>query len=92
MKMVKGKNTHRLASNPLEQAFAKAWERQNRQSGTLEYIMSAGDNNPREVDEESQVVAATVIQWLGSPVGQHFLEEVLGFDVRDQIPDHLRVR
>lgn len=76
-----GKNTHRWKQNPLEEKFAKAWAEQNEQGRTLEYILSTNiRNRPEPVSEEIQVAVATTIQWLGSPVGQSFLEDVLGVD------------
>ena len=77
-----GRALHRLSSNPLEKAYHDAWLEANTSYGpglvgcTLEYLM--GDDNQRgEISERDALVAATVIQWLGSPVGQRFVENVL---------------
>lgn len=83
--MIKGKNTHRWAQNPLEQRFAEAWSQQQEFSYTLDYLLSDRVNERQPVSEETQVAVATVIQWLGSPVGQGFLEEVLGEEIGDRI-------
>jgi hypothetical protein len=73
----KGVATHRFDQNPIEKEFAEAWDRQNVVGNTLEYLM--GDGTRRGVvSERDEIVAATVIQWLGSPVGQAFLRD-LGF-------------
>jgi hypothetical protein len=79
-----GKNTHRFKSNPLEERFAKVWKRINtlHYSGvrlaTLDYLLADDINYPNgEVTPRDAEVAATVIQWLGSPVGQEFLREVI---------------
>lgn len=72
-----GKHTNRLSREPLEQKFHDEWKLQQQYGNTLEYIL--GDNNERAVlSERDEMVAATVIQWLGSPVGQNFLRDVLG--------------
>lgn len=87
---MKGKHTYRFGSNPLEQQFAEEWERQEKH--TLGYVLSDEPNNPTHVDDHDREIVATMMQWLGSPVGQAFLENALGFNVRDQIPEHLRAR
>lgn len=69
-----GKNLHRLDSNPKESAFAKEWINWNSASYVLEYIMGEG-NKPALLSERDVLVASSVIQWLGSPVGQSFLRE-----------------
>lgn len=79
--MVKGLHAYRLKSNPMEKRFAKSWNEQQIYGRTLEYILSV-DNIPRPINEHDQEVAATVIQWLGSPVGLSFLEEVLQLEIR----------
>ena len=66
-----GRAAYRIKQNPLEDRFATAW-RQEQENGLLEYLM--GDGYSRgPVTEQDELVAATVIQWLGSPVGQAFL-------------------
>jgi hypothetical protein len=81
----KGLSQHRFRDNPLEERFSKAWERENvsradgslNGSGTLDYLLAINPNFPAgEVSERDREVAATVIQWLGSPVGQGFLRDV----------------
>jgi len=74
-----GKNIHRLHDNPLEKKFAEAWKEMNRNGhrGTLEYLLAEDPNWPKdEVTSRDRMVAATVIQWLGSNVGQYFLEQI----------------
>jgi hypothetical protein len=71
-----GVHHHRYKRYPLEKRFALAWQRINELGATLEYSM--GDGNRRaEVTKRDELVAATVIQWLGSPVGQRFMWKVL---------------
>ena len=75
----KGIHTHRFRENPEEERFAKAWTVQNNPGRTLDYLLARAENNPVRVSERDREVAATVIQWLGSPVGQSFLRE-LGYE------------
>lgn len=81
----KGLNQHRLKQNPLENAYAIAWENENigrtgrpDGRGYLDYLLAENRNDPMgEVTDRDRVVAATVIQWLGSPVGSSFVQRVL---------------
>ena len=75
---MQGINAHRLSREPREKQFADAWAKANRDNQLLRYILDRSHDNrgryfPSEVEQE---VAATIIQWLGSPVGQGFLEDV----------------
>jgi hypothetical protein len=80
----KGKSQYRFKDNPLEREFAKSWEEMNIDhagrldgKGTLDYMLAEHINDPRgEVTSRDRMVAATVIQWLGSPVGQSFLGQM----------------
>lgn len=76
-KKVKGLHTYRFRDNPEEKRFAAAWTKNN----VLPWLLGPGDRkvDPSKRDEE---VAATVVQWLGSPVGQAFLND-LGYVKRD---------
>lgn len=68
---VKGRWAQRLKDNPEERRFAKAWDKAN----VLRYLLGDGIV-PVDPTEQEAVVAATVIQWLGSPVGQGFLHDL----------------
>lgn len=73
----KGLWQQRFKENPMEKKFALAWEKENTQSRILEYLLAKNPNYPNnEVTERDATVAATVIQWLGSPCGQNFLKEI----------------
>lgn len=74
-----GAHVYRLKSNPKEQAFADAWQEQNKwKHSMLEQLLSAdGGKTPADVSDRDEMIAATVIQWLGSPVGSCFLQDVL---------------
>jgi len=77
-----GLQTHRFANNPEEKRFADAWSEMNRISRNLDYLLDVKHDDQHFVDPASdrdRVVAATVIQWLGSPVGQGFLRD-LGYE------------
>ncbi len=73
MKKIEGLHVHRYKNNPEERRFALAWA----ETSHLKYLLSTHYNNrPIDPSGRDQVVAATVIQWLGSPVGQDFLESL----------------
>lgn len=79
-----GVSAHRLKSNPMEKVFAEAWKERNdpvsyRPIGTLQTLLcSKGDGIiERELTQEEATAAATVIQWLGSPVGFSWLRQTL---------------
>lgn len=72
-----GYHTHRFEQNPEERRFAEAWDRQQEHGRTLNYLLSEShDNRPVDVSPHDDKTAATLIQWLGSPVGQNFLREL----------------
>lgn len=74
-----GKNVHRIKDNPRERIFSKAWEQENRFSreSILRYMLSEdGGKTLPEISERDEMIAATVFQWLGSPVGWRLLKEV----------------
>ena len=67
----------------MEKLFAEAWENINNDPNgyatTLDCLLAEDNNRPLfEVTDRDRVVAATVVQWLGSPVGQNFVRDVLG--------------
>lgn len=77
-----GLRPERCNSNPLEKIFAEEWRELNgtegRKYGVLEYLLAKDPNKPRdEMSQRDATVAATMMQWLGSSVGQCFLEGVL---------------
>lgn len=60
----------RREHNALELAFAQVWADACDRKNQLAHILSGAPSNP------DRLVAASVIQWLGTEVGQAFLEEV----------------
>jgi hypothetical protein len=73
----KGLHTYRLKDNPEEKRFAEAWDRQDQLGRNLTRLLD--ERSPRTPTPRDVTVAATVIQWLGSPVGQCFLRD-LGYE------------
>lgn len=72
----------RCNQNQLEKIFAEQWrelnEGEGRRYGVLEYLLAKEPNTPQgEVTQRDATVAATMMQWLGTSVGQCFLEGVL---------------
>lgn len=71
----RGARQHRRVDNPLEDKLAQMWEQENERAQILQYIL--GDGNRRApVSDRDCLVAATAVQWLGSPVGKACLEHV----------------
>jgi hypothetical protein len=80
--------SYRWKNNPEEKRFYDAWQKMN--GYTLEYpneysygsrqhmnYMLSDNGFPSvDVSERDEKVAAIVIQWLGSPVGQCFLRDL----------------
>lgn len=84
--------TYRWASNPLEKVFADAWEKICGDGRHLACLLdSEGRSSPPYPHDRDYLVAGTVIQWLGSPVGQGFLRD-LGFVRADTTSDEALVR
>ena len=71
----KGLHARRCQTNPEEQRFAGAWSERNPLPWLLdERAVQTG--RPADPSKRDETVAATVIQWLGSPVGQAFLADL----------------
>jgi hypothetical protein len=72
----KGLHQRRFFDNPLEQKFAEAWEKEA--DHILPFVLPENLNHCNDARSRDREVAATIIQWLGSPVGQGFLRDVQG--------------
>lgn len=77
----KGKSHARIRRNAEEQRFALAWDAINRApeemgTKTLDYMLVADGVHSRVPTKEERALAATVVQWLGSPCGQGFLSGI----------------
>lgn len=83
-----GLHTHRFRDNPEERRFAEAWQAMNA-GAMLDWLLTPpasqpGDGLPWIAGARAEEVAATVIQWLGSPVGQGFLRD-MGYEKKAEI-------
>lgn len=82
----KGRNAHRLNGNPMEQLFAEHWDAspgvatgQDDERHMLDHLLSRSNTlSPPYATAVEHELAATVVQWLGSPVGMIFLASVIG--------------
>jgi len=73
----KGLAQHRFKDNPIEKEFALAWGIKQEFGSTLQYLLSPTNMlHDSTMTQRDATVAATVIQWLGSPVGQSFLRNI----------------
>lgn len=90
---------YRFTDNQLEKVFADKWEALNTRvtmgSCCLEYLMGDG-MRPAPITDRDALVAARVVQWLGTHVGECFLAQILSTPqaegVRDRIKQELRKR
>lgn len=65
-------NKHNWVSSYCEKKFSEVWEKENIGSrSVLSFLLEEFNLSDRD-----EMIAATVIQWLGSPFGQKFLREV----------------
>lgn len=82
-KAYRGLQEHRYRDNPLEKRFASAWQGAHGDHPFEDVLrmLLRDQGKPRHKSAEptarERLVAATVVQWLGSPVGQHFLSQVM---------------
>jgi len=87
----KGFSSHRYNREPLEKLFAECWQEENTQLAvrncTLDHLFSENaDDYVEEQSDEKHKLASTLIQWLGSPVGQGFLARVIEKGMEKKIP------
>ena len=93
-KEVRGLHTRRLSQNPIEKALSDGWAEEIvsvssiNENTLLDGLLELqGRENNRPIGYATQrdhVIAATVVQWLGSPVGFSFLQRALegaGYEV-----------
>ena len=74
---LKHQRLHPEAGNPREIIFARRWEDENTGMRSVLNWLLGPHNQQVDVTERERTVAATVVQWLGSPIGFNFLEEAL---------------
>ena len=63
--------------NPGEIVYAEEWEKANRDYKHLMYLLNQSGNDffYSNISQRDAFVAATVIQWLGTNIGQGFIEK-----------------
>lgn len=66
------KNQHRLADNPQEVVAVNVWKVDD----LLPQILGTS-SRPFQVTQRDREVADILMQWLGSPVGQHYCAKLL---------------
>ena len=79
-KMYQGMRPYRYKDNPLEKEFALQWQHENDRPSNSDSLISwllTNDNNSAIISDRDRLVAATIIQWLGTPCGKYFLSEIL---------------
>ena len=89
----KGISSHRYKREPLEKIFAEMWQEENNKpcqggellSWILDRRVDFDGCPPLRATQDQHTVAATVIQWLGSTVGQHFLVSVIAKAIKQDI-------
>lgn len=87
MKRFVGKNIHRLSQNPVEEKISELWSNENERwykngrGSILQYTLSPdGGKTLPDVSERDEMIAATVIQWLGTPIGQSLFNEMFSLN------------
>lgn len=90
-----GASAYRWKENLLERAFSEAWQKINTLGSGPTMIEYALDPENRgapypPITERENLLAATLIQWLGSPVGQDFLLGVLSGEDAQELRLRLR--
>jgi hypothetical protein len=68
-----GLSVNRLPDNPDEQTFAKMWSEEAPR--VLTHLIGDGSQYHSSYSQRDATVAATIIQWLGSPVGNAFVRD-----------------
>lgn len=79
-KTFRGIHANRYDMEPEEKRFALEWQNLHEHTDVLRNILCPSDhpqNRPPEVSDRDRLVAATVIQWLGSSIGQEFLHDTM---------------
>ena len=76
---------YRFPTNPIEKAFVEAFLKGYSARNNMDLLVFGHpptSQSPRDfLNEREQEIVVSTIQWLGSPVGQSFLDE-LGFSNR----------
>jgi hypothetical protein len=77
-KRTTGMRAYRFKENPEELRFARAWNKigESLLPHALDDRPEQGGFPPPKPSDRDYLVSATLIQWLGSPMGQSFLESL----------------
>lgn len=86
-----GYSSHRYKKEPLEKLFAQCWQEMNNHKigkCVLDYLAQPNimDQYVSKAELTDYKFASTIIQWLGSPVGQYFLSQVIKKSMEQKIP------
>jgi hypothetical protein len=86
----RGLHAWRYKSNPLEERLAAAWAEQNEcndpRTSTLAYLLCDGDQHfTVPPSDRDRLVASTVIQWIGSPVGVQWVLGTIAADPASEL-------
>lgn len=73
-----GRSAYRLSSNPKEAVFAESWRMQNERFSTVDWMLGIGITD--KATEQQCAEAATIVQWLGSPIGWAWLMDTIASD------------
>lgn len=75
-----GLHTHRFDNNSDEKTAAKFWNEFNYRpiggDDNLDWLLGNGSKPALDVSDRDRLVAATLMQWLGSPVGRSYLQQL----------------
>lgn len=71
-----GVRAYRLVHNKYEAIAAKHWSEENKRWDLLPHLLGDGETRGAVTDRD-RIVAATLMQWLGSSVGRCFLREMI---------------
>lgn len=87
----RGYSSHIYKREPLEKLFAECWQEMNNHKigrCVLDYLAQPNiqDHFVSEAELTDYKFAATIIQWLGSSVGQFFLSQVIEKAMKQEIP------
>lgn len=78
-----GLHPYRYRDNPMEKAFAEAFELLNKtgpgygKHSAVDTLLSPNNNDPVPCSARDRQVAATLAQWLGSPVGVSWVMDTI---------------
>jgi hypothetical protein len=78
---MKSLKQHRFKINPLEEHFVDEFLKENSEANDMNFIVfgqKPDSNIPKDyLSEREEAIVISVIQWLGSPVGQSFYKRTI---------------